>query len=289
MKQDDRIVVGIGEVLWDMMPGGKALGGAPANFAYWVAQSGLPAMIVSAVGDDADGEDIVRALGTKGVDANLGVVPYPTGTVGVDVDNKGVPVYDIRERVAWDNIPWNDELKGLAGKTRAVCYGTLAQRNEQSRKTIMLFLDAMPEDSLKICDLNLRQNYYSRDVIHESMKQCDILKINMDELDTLTDMFGYDSMDQDDKCFLMVGEYNLRALVLTAGADGSYVYTLGNVSYMRSLKGPIVSTVGAGDSFTAAFVSSLLKGMSISRSHQRAVTLASYVCSCAEAMPPAPV
>lgn len=281
------IVVGMGEALWDVLPEGKKIGGAPANFAYHVSQFGLPSCVVSAVGDDALGKEIVENFTSKGLNQLIAEVPYPTGTVQVEIDQAGVPQYEIKENVAWDNIPYTAHLEAIAEKTKAVCFGSLAQRNVVSRNTINRFLDAMPrtEDSLVVFDVNLRQGFYNKEILCNSMKRCNILKINDEELVTVSRMFGYPGIDLQDKCWILLGKYNLKMLILTCGINGSYVFTPGNVSFQPTPKVEVADTVGAGDSFTAAFISSILKGKSVQEAHSRAVQTSAYVCTKKGAMP----
>ena len=284
------IVVGMGEALWDVLPEGKKIGGAPANFAYHVSQFGLPSQVVSAVGNDPLGREIVENFTSKGLNHLIEEVPYPTGTVQVEIDPAGVPQYDIKENVAWDNIPYTARLEALAGQTRAVCFGSLAQRNVVSRDTINRFLDAMPQtaDNLVVFDVNLRQGFYTKDILCNSMKRCNILKINDEELVTVSRMFGYPGIDLQDKCWILLGKYNLRMLILTCGINGSYVFTPGNVSFQPTPKVEVADTVGAGDSFTAAFIASLLKGMSVAEAHALAVRTSAFVCTRKGAMPELP-
>lgn len=284
------IVVGMGEALWDVLPEGKKIGGAPANFAYHVSQFGLPSQVVSAVGSDPLGREIVENFTSKGLNHLIEEVPYPTGTVQVEIDPAGVPQYDIKENVAWDNIPYTARLEALAGKTRAVCFGSLAQRNVVSRDTINRFLDAMPQtaDSLVVFDVNLRQGFYTKEILCNSMKRCNILKINDEELVTVSRMFGYPGIDLQDKCWILLGKYNLRMLILTCGINGSYVFTPGNVSFQPTPKVEVADTVGAGDSFTAAFIASLLKGKSVAEAHALAVRTSAFVCTRKGAMPELP-
>lgn len=281
------IVVGMGEALWDVLPEGKKIGGAPANFAYHVSQFGLPGYVVSAVGDDALGKEIVENFTSKGLNQLIAEVPYPTGTVQVEIDQAGIPQYDIKENVAWDNIPYTDSLEALAKRTKAVCFGSLAQRNVVSRDTINRFLDAMPQsdDSLVVFDVNLRQGFYNKEILCNSMSRCNILKINDEELVTVSRMFGYPGIDLQDKCWILLGKYNLKMLILTCGINGSYVFTPGNVSFQPTPKVEVADTVGAGDSFTAAFISSILKGRSVQEAHSRAVQTSAYVCTRKGAMP----
>lgn len=284
------IVVGMGEALWDVLPEGKKIGGAPANFAYHVSQFGLPSRVVSAVGNDPLGREIVENFTSKGLNHLIEEVPYPTGTVQVEIDPAGVPQYDIKENVAWDNIPYTTRLEALAGQTRAVCFGSLAQRNVVSRDTINRFLDAMPQtaDSLVVFDVNLRQGFYTKEILCNSMKRCNILKINDEELVTVSRMFGYPGIDLQDKCWILLGKYNLRMLILTCGINGSYVFTPGNVSFQPTPKVEVADTVGAGDSFTAAFIASLLKGKSVAEAHALAVRTSAFVCTRKGAMPELP-
>ena len=281
------IVVGMGEALWDVLPEGKKIGGAPANFAYHVSQFGLPGYVVSAVGDDALGKEIVENFTSKGLNQLIAEVPYPTGTVQVEIDQAGIPQYDIKENVAWDNIPYTDSLEALAKRTKALCFGSLAQRNVVSRETINRFLDAMPQsdDSLVVFDVNLRQGFYNKEILCNSMSRCNILKINDEELVTVSRMFGYPGIDLQDKCWILLGKYNLKMLILTCGINGSYVFTPGNVSFQPTPKVEVADTVGAGDSFTAAFISSILKGRSVQEAHSRAVRTSAYVCTRKGAMP----
>lgn len=283
----NEIVVGMGEALWDVLPEGKKIGGAPANFAYHVSQFGLPSCVVSAIGDDALGKEIIENFTSKGLDQLIAEVPYPTGTVQVEIDQTGIPLYDIKENVAWDNIPYTKHLDALAKRTKAVCFGSLAQRNVVSRNTINHFLDTMPkdDDSLIVFDVNLRQGFYNKEILCKSMQNCNILKINDEELITVSRMFGYPGIDLQDKCWILLGKYNLKMLILTCGINGSYVFTPGNVSFQPTPKVEVADTVGAGDSFTAAFIASILKGKSVTEAHTIAVKTSAYVCTQKGAMP----
>lgn len=284
------IVVGMGEALWDVLPEGKKLGGAPANFAYHISQFGLNSRVVSAVGDDKLGTEILESFREKKLYGIVETVPYPTGTVQVELDAEGVPCYDIKEGVAWDNIPFTPGLEDLARHTRAVCFGSLAQRSVVSRETINRFIDAMPEgdDILKIFDINLRQGFYTKEILCNSFRKCNILKINDEELVTVSRMFGYPGIDLQDKCWILLAKYNLKMLILTCGVNGSYVFTPGSISFVETPKVVVADTVGAGDSFTATFVASILKGKSVREAHELAVKVSAYVCTQNGAMPVLP-
>ena len=283
-------VVGMGEALWDVLPEGKKIGGAPANFAYHVSQFGLPSCVVSAVGSDPLGQEIIENFTSKGLNHLIEEVPYPTGTVQVEIDQAGIPQYEIKENVAWDNIPYTARLEALAQRTRAVCFGSLAQRNVVSRQTINRFLDAMNHDdeTLVVFDVNLRQGFYNKEILCESMLRCNILKINDEELVTVSRMFGYPGIDLQDKCWILLGKYNLKMLILTCGINGSYVFTPGSVSFLPTPQVEVADTVGAGDSFTGTFCACILKGMTIAQAHKHAVEVSAYVCTQHGAMPALP-
>ncbi len=287
---NDNVVVGMGEALWDVLPEGKKIGGAPANFAYHVSQFGLPSCVVSAIGDDRLGAEIIENFDGKQLKHLIETVPYPTGTVQVEIDQAGIPQYEIKENVAWDNIPYTARLENLAQITTAVCFGSLAQRSVVSRTTINRFLDAMPQDSnrLVVFDVNLRQGFYNKEILCNSMKRCNILKINDEELVTVSRMFGYPGIDLQDKCWILLGKYNLKMLILTCGINGSYVFTPGNVSFQPTPVVEVADTVGAGDSFTAAFIASILKGLPVEEAHRRAVETSAFVCTQQGAMPVLP-
>ena len=282
------IVTGIGEVLWDVLPEGKKLGGAPANFAYHVSQFGFESRIVSAIGPDMLGEELLSGLGDKGLDCMIEAVPYPTGTVQVELDGNGIPRYDIRQDVAWDNIPFTPGLEALAKTTGAVCFGSLAQRSPVSMDTINRFIDSMPEGSLRIFDINLRQNFYTKDIVCNSMRKCNILKINDEELETVSRMFELPDGTQQSRAKVLLSMFGLKVLILTCGATGSHVFTADEYSYLETPEVNVVDTVGAGDSFTAAFVSGLLKGLDIRQAHRLAVETSAFVCTQKGAMPVLP-
>ena len=287
---ETNIIVGLGEVLWDVLPEGKKLGGAPSNFAYHTRQFGYNSVAVSAVGKDKLGDETLAALDEKGLRYVMPRTPYPTGTVQVTLDDNGIPTYDIKENVAWDNIPFTPEIEELARNCRAVCFGSLAQRNIVSRTTICKFLDTMPDGGgrLKIFDINLRQNFYTKEVLREALLRCNVLKINDEELVLIGRMFDYPGLDMSNKCWLILGKYNLDMLVLTCGVNGSYVFTPGKVSFQETPRVDVADTVGAGDSFTAAFCSGVLAGMDVADAHRLAVETSAYVCTQSWAMPVIP-
>ena len=284
------IVIGLGEALWDMLPEGKRIGGAPANFAYHASAQGMDGRVVSAVGRDELGAEALSALKQKGLGLELQVVDFPTGTVEVSLDSKGVPQYEIRQGVAWDNIAFTDHLASLAREAKAVCWGTLAQRSPVSWNTINSFLDTMPdgEGRLKVFDMNLRQNFYTQEIVESSMKRCNILKLNDEELLIMQRMFGLESLEQDATCRKLMETYGIGMTALTCGVDGSYIFYDGGTSFLPTPRVTVADTVGAGDSFTATLIASLLKGLSVAESHKRAVETSAFVCSQHGAMPNVP-
>lgn len=286
----NEMVVGIGEILWDMLPGGKKIGGAPANFAYHVSQFGLPGCAASAVGDDTLGKELIRDLSGKGMSTLIPETPYATGTVLVKMSKDGIPEYDIRENVAWDHIPFSSELEALARNTVALCFGSLAQRGPVSRATIRRFLNTMPrtQRSLIVFDANLRQSFYTAEILRLSMQRCNILKINDEELPIVCHLCGCPDSEVREKCLWLLDRFNLKMLILTCGINGSYVFSPTEISFRPTPRVEVADTVGAGDSFTAAFTACLLKGATMREAHAVAVNTSAFVCSQAGAMPPLP-
>ena len=276
------IVVGMGEALWDVLPDGKKIGGAPANFAFHAGQAGMDSRVVSAVGNDALGEEALATLEGKGLNIEaVARVDFPTGVVNVSLGEQGIPQYDICEGVAWDNIPFTPALANLASQAQAVCWGSLAQRNEVSRKTIFSFLDAMPSDEerLKVFDINLRQQFYTLEIIEASCRRANVLKINDEELVLVSEMLRLGAGSPEVLCRSLMERYGLRILVLTCGANGSYVFTPVETSYRVTPKVQVADTVGAGDSFTATLVGELLRKTPVGVAHEHAVEVAAYVCT----------
>ena len=280
----ERPIVGIGEILFDLLPAGAQLGGAPANFAYHVNQLGGHGVAISAIGKDALGEEVKTILAEKGLKAILPEVECPTGVVNVTLDEKGVPTYTIIEGVAWDNVPYTPEMKAVASEACAVCFGTLAQRNPVTRKTILDFIADMPADSLKVYDINLRQHFFSKEIIETSLKVADILKINDEEILVVAKLLGLDGSPEE-ACRAILRLYGLRLVILTKGGDGSEVITEDTVLSVACPKVQIADTVGAGDSFTAAFIRAYLRGDTLVECYRLANEVSAYVCSKNGAMP----
>lgn len=295
-------IVGLGEILFDCLPEGKKLGGAPANFAYHVSQFGLNGIAVSAIGDDEDGKQILKELEPRNLEVHLETVEQPTGTVQVTLSGNGIPQYDICLGVAYDNIPWTPAIEEIAKNARAVCFGSLAQRTAVSRETIYKFLDTMPQlGSFKVFDINLRQSWYSREVIEESLKRCNVLKINDEEIIMVSKLLDLGEIkgvnpndtllqpvDFEDQIHDLIRIYDLQMVVLTCGAFGSYVVTDDEISFQPTPKVTVADTVGAGDSFTGSFCAAILAGKPIKEAHKIGVDVSAYVCTQKGAMPAYP-
>lgn len=281
-------IVGLGEILWDVLPEGKKLGGAPANFAYHASQFGMNGLAVSAIGRDSLGDEILDQLSGKNLHYQLEKVEFPTGTVQVTLDKNGIPNYDICQGVAYDNIPWTPDMEAIAKETQAVCFGTLAQRDAVSRSTILQFLDTMPVDSVKIYDINLRQHWYSKEIIEDSLQRSTILKINDEELVVVREMMGQQVLDTVEFCRYLLDTYALKLVILTCGVEGSYVVTANECLFQGTPKVEVADTVGAGDSFTSAFCVAYLKQLPLAQAHKLAVDVSAYVCTQSGAMPELP-
>ncbi len=297
----ENYIVGLGEILFDCLPDGKKLGGAPANFAYHASQFGLNGIAVSAIGDDENGREIVDILKQQGAQSHLETVDFPTGTVQVTLSGNGIPQYDICLGVAYDNIPWTPAIEEIAKNARAVCFGSLAQRTAVTRETVQKFLDTMPQlGTLKVFDINLRQQWYSKEVIEESLNRCNVLKLNDEEISlvssildlgevpTPTDEQPLQLTDFEDQCRDIMRIYDLQMIILTCGTNGSYVFHEDGVSFQPTPKVKVADTVGAGDSFTGSFVACVLNGKPIAEAHKTAVQVSAFVCSQNGAMPKIP-
>lgn len=277
MEGNKPIVVGIGELLWDVLPTGKKAGGAPINFVYHATQLGSEGYAISAVGKDELGEEIVQELDNNHIAHCIESVDYPTGTVEVTLE-KGIPTYNIIENVAWDHIPVSSKAIEIVKEAKAICFGTLAQRNMDSRKALTELLSYAPEDALRFFDINIRQNYYSKELILDLLEKANILKINDEELEMLRPMMGLEG-DYEVCCKALLEKYGLKYVILTAGSKFSAIYSTDENSVIGTPKVAVADTVGAGDSFSGAFVYSILAGKSLKEAHRKAVNTAAFVCS----------
>ena len=276
-------VVGIGELLWDIFPTGKRAGGAPANFVYHACAQGMQGYAVSAVGNDNLGRELLEVLAQNHIQYLCEKVNYPTGQVQVTLQN-GQPSYNIVENVAWDHIPLTKQSLELVQNAQAVCFGSLALRHPESRKTILSLLEHTPHHAIRFFDVNLRQHYYSKELIEQLLQHANVLKINDEELVVLSDLFELTG-SEDEKCQTLLKKYQLRYLVLTAGEKYSVIYTPDEVSRLQTPRVEVADTVGAGDSFSGAFVASILAGKTLRQAHEQAVQTAAFVCTKTGAWP----
>lgn len=282
-------VVGIGEVLWDLLPSGPQLGGAPTNFAWHAHALGAKAQVISRVGKDERGEEIRRRLVQMGLSEQHIQTDEirATGTVTVELSSRGVPEYIIHEGVAWDHIAVTEEALDLVRSADAVCFGSLAQRESVSRQSIQTLLSSARREAWRIFDINLRQHYFSREVIESSLKLANVLKLNDAELPVVAKLFGA-AGDIKSQIELLARKFDLRVVALTWGAEGSWLYMDGRWSEQGSSKVEVIDTIGAGDSFTAALCLGLLRGMELDRINAAANEIAAFVCGDAGATPVLP-
>lgn len=279
---------GLGEVLFDVFESGARLGGAPANFAHHCCQLGLECVVVSAVGRDEFGQRARRELEQAGLKLMLYENGYPTGDVQIKLDDQGVATYDFRKDTAYDHLPFDEDLAAVAAQTNLACYGSLAQRGPDTARSIRRFIESMPADlSVKVFDVNLRQNYYSKEMIEDTLKLSNVFKCNEDELPVLAKLLG---MPNEPEAFYrtLSSAFGIDLFIYTLGGEGSAVYLGNEYSRKVSQKVRVVDTVGAGDSFTASLLTGLMVGMPLAEAHERAVAISAYVCTCAGAMPPMP-
>lgn len=282
-------VAGLGEMLWDVFPTGAVFGGAPANVACHAAALGARAAMISAVGDDDLGDQALAALAERGVDTSAvaRTSQFPTGTVQVHLSDEGQPDYEITRDVAWDHVPWTAEAKTLATDADAVCFGSLAQRGEATRETVRRFLKATRPGCLRVFDVNLRQDFYDAETLHQSLSLANVLKLNDEEAPIVAKACFGAAMD--DPIDRLIEEFNLRLVALTLGSEGAILAAVGG-KRRRQAAPPveIADTVGAGDSFTAAMILGTLAGWPLEKIAARATAVAAYVCSQSGATPRLP-
>ena len=275
-------IVGIGEVLWDVFPHSRNLGGAPTNFAYFVKKLGQNGLVASKVGDDFLGKEIMDSLFKLGLAGDFIQIDseHPTGTVDVKIDDNGQPDYIINKNVTWDFLEFSDRWKKLAKEADVICFGTLAQRSLKSRRTIIDFLKMARSSTIKVFDINLRQNFYSLKTIVQSLELATILKLNTEELGILKNLMGYSSEKNDINFYRrLMNEYGIKLVCLTRGEDGSLLMDESDYYDHPGYKISVADTVGAGDAFTAAVVIKYLDGRTLEEMSNSANRLGSWVSS----------
>lgn len=282
-------IAGIGEILWDLLPEGRQLGGAPANFAYHTRALGAEALVVTRVGADALGKETLARLQTAGIDTRLVQIDptAPTGTASVDVTAEGQPQFTIHEGVAWDRLEATPAALETLASMHAVCFGTLAQRTPAASAAVQQLVEATPNSTVRVFDLNLRQHHHSPDVIQRSLELATVLKLNETELPALARQFNLPG-NQDQQLAQLRQRFDLHLIALTLGAHGSILSGPDASSHHPGLPTQVVDTVGAGDSFTAALTLGLLARWSLDTINQLANEVARHVCAHAGATPPLP-
>jgi fructokinase len=281
------IVVGLGEVLWDLLPAGKQLGGAPANFAYITSLLGDEGIPASRLGQDALGEEAILrlrelALPTAFIQEDA---DHPTGTVQIEVDATGQPRFEISESVAWDFLEWTPQWQKLAQQVDAVCFGSLAQRSEPSRATIRNFVQASRPGTVRIFDVNLRQNFYTAQVLAESMRLATLVKLNHEELPRIMRLFELEHRREEDSARRLLSLHDLKLVCVTRGNGGSLLISAGECSEHPGFKVKVADTVGAGDAFTAALVHGYLRGTSLAQINENANRIGAWVANQSGATP----
>ena len=281
-------VVGLGEVLWDLLPDRTCLGGAPANFAYITTLMGDQGIVASRVGEDSRGLDALRRMEELGL--NIDYVQtdpqHPTGTVAVELDAKRIARFEIAHPVAWDSLAWTPDWQTLAAKADAVCFGSLAQRSDESRATIRRFLRATPPNAIKVFDVNLRQSFYSFEVLAESMKLADIVKLNDEELPKIMKLAkASNHKDQLSSAQFLIRTYDLKMVCITRGGSGSLLVRDADWGEHPGFRVPVADTVGSGDAFTAGLVHEYLQGAPLDLMNEVANLVGAWVTSEVGAMP----
>src|SRR5947207_5899661 len=284
------MVVGLGELLWDLLPSGRQLGGAPANFAYCSHLLGNRGIVASRIGSDDLGNEVRnRLLQARLGDDSLQTDPtHPTGTVNVALDSHGQPMYEIAQGAAWDFMEWTARWQALARSADAVCFGSLAQRSQGSRTTILRFLEATWHGAFRVFDVNLRQTFYSAEVIQSSLQRANVVKRNHDELLVLRTLIGLAAATEpsDDVfiCRELITKFELRLACVTHGVNGSLICDRENTHRHPGFRVAVSDTVGAGDAFTAGLVHGLLRGQSLATMNDLANRMGAWVASYPGAM-----
>lgn len=285
-----KTVVGLGEILWDLLPSGRQLGGAPANFAYCSHLLGNRALVASRIGDDELGREVRSKLERTGVEAELLQVDssHPTGTVPVEINSEGQPRFQIIEPVAWDFLEWTPSWKTLAQSVDAVCFGSLAQRSPVSRATILNFVDSTGPEASRIFDINLRQSFYSDEIILSSLQRANVVKLNHEELPVLAAILRFSPSDELSLCKQILEQFELQLVCITRGGNGSLLVDKNGFHEHHGFHVRVKDTVGAGDAFTAGLAHELLRGGSLAQMNQTANRMGAWVASQSGAMPPRP-
>ncbi len=271
------IIIGIGEILWDILPQGKRIGGAPVNFVYHALQNGADAHALSAVGDDENGKEILQTLNNYHIPNSIQINSYPTSTVEVELEN-GIPTYKIIENVAWDYIENSQVFIDAVAQCDAIGFGSLACRSEKSKKTIFSLLDIAPKTALRVFDINLRENFYSLELIENLLHKCNVLKINDVEMVILKQIFDLKGSNEE-ICENLIQKFKLKYLIFTVGEKYSIIYSPKDCTLIETPKVEVADTIGAGDAFLGTFIQHILSGETQLEAHKYAVAVAAFVCT----------
>ncbi len=282
-------VLSCGEVLWDLFPEGARFGGASANFAFHAALQGAHLTLLSAVGQDARGDEALSILESFGIDTTLvqRLSGVQTGSVGVKLDAVGKPSFEIHANAAWDMIAWTDAVAARIGEVDAVYFGSLSQRGEISKATILQGLEvAKARGIARVLDINLRKPFYDKILIAESIARASILKLSDDELPEVATACGIALKENpEDTLRGLLVKFELEIVVMTRGAEGALLVSSTQVISQPGIPTLVKDTVGAGDSFTAAFIIGFLRKESLDHVLQKACETASAVCAQSGAVP----
>jgi fructokinase len=287
MLTQKNIVVGLGELLWDLLPAGKQLGGAPANFAYITTLLGDEGIPASRLGDDSLGSEAIRRLTELGLPTEFiqRDADHPTGTVKVEVDRSGQPCFEISESVAWDFLAWTPHWRSLAQQADAVCFGSLAQRSQTSRDTIHQFIQATRPGAVRVFDVNLRQHFHSVEVLAESMKLASVVKLNHEELPRIMRMFEVEHRSEVDSARHLLSAHDLKLVCVTRGSNGSLLVANNECSEHPGFHVKVADTVGAGDAFTATLIHGYLRHTPLPQINETANRVGAWVASQSGGMP----
>lgn len=281
------VVVGLGELIWDMLPGGKQLGGAPTNFAYVSRLLGHPSIVASRVGNDDLGREAYERLRRMGISTDYLQLDesHPTGSVGVEVDERGEALFAMNEDSAWDYLEWTEGWKELSARTDAVCFGTLGQREPQAREIIIRFLESARRETLRVFDVNLRHSFFTTEMLNRSLELATIVKLNNVEIHTVARMLRLEAFDEETLARQLLNNFKVELVAITRGENGSLMVTKAEAVAHPGFRVRVADTIGAGDAFTAALVHFYLRRASLKVISEAANRMGSWIATQAGATP----
>lgn len=282
------LMVGLGEVLWDLLPSRKALGGAPANFAYMATVLGNRGVVASRLGNDDLGREAFQSMNNVGLDTTYVQADrlHETGVAGVLLDSEGQPNFTIKKQVAWDFLQWTPAWEELSSRTDVVCYGSLAQRSETSAATIERFLQNTPSKAIRICDANLRETFYSAETLRRAFQYAEILKLNEQELLQVSSSLEIGGGDEIELSKKLLRKFDLDLICVTKGARGSLLVSEGELVAHHGIDAEVADAIGAGDAFTACVAHYYIQGRPLQEISELANRFAAWVATQVGATPP---